>query len=45
MLSLKCVCGHDLERHLESESCDVEDCPCLGFEVAWDDEDERMIRV
>ena len=39
---IRCTCGHDLERHLERETCDVEDCPCVGFEIGWDEEEEPV---
>ena len=45
MYNLRCSCGHDLARHLDSEACDVEDCRCLGFQIAWEDEDEQQVPV
>lgn len=45
MLVIRCTCGHDLERHLETESCDVQDCRCFGFQAAWDEEDEEVARA
>jgi len=45
ILVVRCSCGHDLERHLERDTCDVEDCPCDGFEVAWDEEADEVVRA
>ena len=45
ILIFRCMCGHDLERHLEAELCDVEDCRCLGFHASWDEEDEEIVRA
>ena len=45
ILIIRCTCGHDLDRHLETEACDVEDCRCLGFEIGWDEETWEPARV
>jgi hypothetical protein len=45
ILVLRCTCGHDLERHLGSEPCDVEDCACLGFAASWEEENEETVRA
>ena len=42
---LRCTCGHDLERHLDTEGCDVEGCRCPGFEAGWDEEYEETVPV
>lgn len=28
-----CYCGHMQDEHLDTGECDIEECPCLGFEV------------
>jgi len=45
ILIIRCNCGHDLERHLTTEACDVKDCRCLGFAASWEEEDEEIVRA
>lgn len=45
ILVIRCTCGHNLERHMDTEACEVEGCPCAGFEFGWDEETKETIRV